>query len=158
MAEELHFTIAAEMPTSAEVLALLKHHLEEMHRCSPACKVHALPAERLADSHVTFFTARVAGELAAIGALRAIDMARGEIKSMRTVDAWRGKGAGKAMLGNLLTEARTRGYGWVGLETGRHPVFEPAHRLYAQHGFRECPPFGDYISDDFSLCMGLTLA
>ncbi len=152
------FTIAPEVPTAADVLALLDRHLEEMHRCSPACKVHALPATRLAEPNVTFFTARAGGELAAIGALREIDAGRGEIKSMRAADAWRGKGAGKAMLGHLLAEARARGYGWVGLETGRHPVFEPAQRLYAGHGFRECPPFGDYVSDDFSLCMALDLA
>ncbi|QZH76579.1 MAG: GNAT family N-acetyltransferase [Erythrobacter sp.] len=129
-----------------------------MHRCSPACKVHALPAARLADAHVTFFTVRVDGELAAIGALREIDAKRGEIKSMRAADAWRGKGAGKAMVGYLLAEARARGYRWIGLETGRHPVFEPAQRLYAGHGFCECPPFGDYVSDDFSLCLGRDLA
>jgi putative acetyltransferase len=151
------FVITAEAPDSADVLALLDRHLEEMHRCSPACKVHALPAKRLAETNVTFFTARVDGELAAIGALREIDAKRGEIKSMRAADDWRGKGAGKAMLRHLLAEARVRGYIWIGLETGRHPVFEPAQRLYASHGFRECPSFGDYLSDDFSLCMGLDL-
>lgn len=155
---ETTFVITAEAPDSADVLALLDRHLEEMHRCSPACKVHALPARRLADPNVTFFTARADGELAAIGALREFDAARGEIKSMRAADAWRGKGAGRAMLGHLLAEARARGYQWLGLETGRHPVFEPAQRLYARHGFRECPPFGDYVSDDFSLCMGRDLA
>ena len=152
------FLIAAEAPDSADVLALLDRHLEGMHRCSPACKVHALPAKRLADPSVTFFTARADGQLAAIGALREIDAGRGEIKSMRAADEWRGTGAGRAMLGHLLAEAHARGYQWLGLETGRHPVFEPAQRLYARHGFRECPPFGDYVSDDFSLCMGLDLA
>lgn len=152
------FTIAAESPDAADILALLELHLAEMHRCSPACKVNALPAKRLADPAVTFYTARANGALAAVGALRQIDDARAEIKSMRAVDDFRGSGAGAAILAQLLAEARARGLSWVGLETGRHPVFAPAQRLYAGFGFRECPPFGDYESDDFSMCMGLDIA
>lgn len=151
------FVIAAEDPTRADVLALLDQHLAEMHRCSPACKVNSLPAKRLAEPDVTFFTARVAGELAAIGALKQIGEGIGELKAMRASDNWRGRGAGAAVLVELLNEARSRGYSWLGLETGRHEVFIPAQRLYAKHGFRECDPFGDYESDDFSLCMGLVL-
>lgn len=151
------FDIAEEPPTSQEILALLDAHLEEMHRCSPACKVNALPAGRLAEPDVTLFAARSRGELAAIGALRWLDEARCEIKSMRAAEQWRGKGAGKAMLQHLLRIARARGCTWIGLETGRHPVFEPAQRLYAAYGFAECDAFGDYVSDDFSLCMGMHL-
>ena len=36
---------------------------------------------------------------------------------------------------------------------GRPEPFHPAHRLYRGHGFVECPPFADYVLDDFSLCM-----
>lgn len=151
------FEIAAEKPDQPDVLALLERHLAEMHSCSPACKVNALPAVKLAEEGVTFFAARSCGELAAVGALRRIDNERCEIKSMRAADAWRGKGAGKAMLAHLLRTAREKGCNWVGLETGRHPVFEPATRLYSAHGFRECNAFGDYVSDDFSMCMELPL-
>ncbi len=151
------FTIAHEEPTRADVLALLDQHLAEMHRCSPACKVNSLPAQRLAEPDVTFFTARVSGELAAIGALKQIDAARGELKAMRAADIWRGRGAGAAILTALLAEARSRKYNWIGLETGRHEAFLPAQHLYARNGFRECDPFGDYQSDDFSMCMGLSL-
>lgn len=154
----LRFTIAREEPTQPEVLALLESHLVEMHRCSPACKVNAMPAARLAQNDVSFFAARVEGELAAVGALKELDPTSGEIKSMRAADQWRGAGAGQAVLTHLLTEARARGYRWIGLETGRHAVFEPAQKLYAKHGFRECPPFAGYESDEFSMCMGLDLA
>lgn len=151
------FVIAEEAPDTPDVLALLDRHLGEMHICSPACHVHAMVAERLAEADVTFFTARANGELAAIGALKALDGRRGEVKSMRAADAWRGQGAGRAMLGHILAEARGRGYDWIGLETGRHPVFEPAQALYRAHGFRDCPAFGSYVSDDFSMCMELPL-
>lgn len=151
------FTIARDDLTGPEVLALLQDHLDQMHRWSPASKVHAMPAERLREPDVTFFAARVEGELAAVGALKELDHARGELKSMRAAGAWRGRGAGEAILLHLMGEARRRGYAWLGLETGRPAEFAPAQRLYAKHGFAECAPFGDYVSDDFSMCMELEL-
>ncbi|WP_128893391.1 GNAT family N-acetyltransferase [Erythrobacter sp. HKB08] len=128
-------------------------HLEEMHRWSPACKVHAMPVERLREPDVTFFSAWDGATLAAVGALKELGNRRGELKSMRAAPEYRGKGAGKAILLALLDEARRREYDWIGLETGRPEPFRPAHELYRKHGFAECEPFGDYVSDEFSLCM-----
>lgn len=151
------FVITPDPLDSPETLALLERHLEEMHRCSPACKVHALDATRLKQPGVTFYAARCKGELAAVGALKRLGNRHGEIKSMRAPDAHRGTGAGEAILLHLLATARTEGLTWLGLETGRHEVFEPAHRLYAKHGFAPCDAYADYVIDDFSICMGLHL-
>ncbi len=140
-----------------EVLDLLAFHLAEAHTLSPACKVHAMPAERLRQPDVTFFSVWEGDTLAAVGALREIDAARGELKSMRAAPAYRGKGAGEAILRHLIAEARRRGYTWLGLETGRPAAFVPARTLYAKHGFAECENFGDYVSDEFSLCMSRRL-
>lgn len=139
------------------IAALLRLHLEEMHQWSPACRVHALPIERLRAPDVTFYSAWDGEHLAACGALRAIDATHGELKSMRAHPDYRGKGAGKAILLHLIDVARTRGYSRLSLETGRREPFLPALRLYTAHGFVECPPFGDYVSDDFSLCLTRTL-
>lgn len=139
--------------TGAEVSALLELHLAEMHRWSPACKVHAMPLERLREPDVTFYSAWDGETLAAVGALKELDPARGELKSMRAAPEYRGKGAGKVILEHLMAEARRRGYRWVGLETGRPEPFAPAHGLYSKYGFAECEPFGNYVSDEFSLCM-----
>ncbi|MEL6529982.1 MAG: GNAT family N-acetyltransferase [Pseudomonadota bacterium] len=139
--------------TSAAVLDLLRLHLEEMHRWSPACKVHAMPPERLREPDVSFFAVCDGDHLAAVGALKALGAKRGELKSMRAAPAYRGKGAGEALLQHLISEARSRGYIWLGLETGRPEEFRPAQRLYEKHGFAECAAFGDYVSDEFSLCM-----
>lgn len=143
--------------TGAEVGALLRLHLGEMHQWSPACKVHAMPIERLRAPDVTFYSAWDGECLAAVGALKQIDSGRGELKSMRAAPEYRGKGAGRAILEHLLIEANRRGYAWLGLETGRPEPFQPARRLYEGYGFAECPAFGDYVSDDFSLCMDRTL-
>lgn len=149
----MEYRIAQDPLEDAEVLALLQLHLDEMHRWSPACKVHALPAERLRAPDVTFYVVRSGAALAAVGALKELAPDRGELKSMRAAPAYRGKGAGEAVLLHLLGEAQARGYRWVGLETGRPEAFRPALRLYEKHGFAECPAFGNYVSDEFSLCM-----
>ena len=147
------YTIRTDDLTGTEVLALLQLHLDEMHQWSPACKVHAMPAERLREPDVTFFAAWDGNALAAVGALKELGDGRGELKSMRAAPDYRGKGAGEAILLALLEEAVRRGYTWLGLETGRPEPFRPAHRLYEKHGFAECAPFGNYVSDEFSLCM-----
>lgn len=135
------------------IAALLRLHLDEMHRWSPPCSVHAMPIERLREADVTFWSAWDGGALAGCGALKEIDAAHGEIKSMRASPDYRGKGVGKAILLHLMGEARRRGYSRLSLETGRPDEFLPARSLYEAHGFAECPPFGDYVSDDFSICM-----
>jgi len=139
--------------TGEAILALLQYHLNEMHQWSPACKVHAMPAERLRQPDVTFFSAWDGETLAGCGAIKHLDAEHGELKSMRAAPDYRGKGVGKAILLHLLAAARERGYNRVSLETGRPAPFLPAQNLYLSHGFAECEPFGDYVSDDFSLCM-----
>lgn len=143
--------------TGAEVAALLTFHLSEMHRWSPPESVRAMPIERLRAPDVTFYSAWDGQTLAAVGALKQLDPQRGELKSMRAAPDYRGKGAGKAVLEHMLAEAERRGYRWLGLETGRPEPFLPAHGLYTKYGFAECAPFGDYVSDDFSICMDRTL-
>jgi len=139
------------------VIALLAFHLEEMHALSPACKVHAMPVERLRQPDVTFYSAWDGDRLAAVGALRQIAPGRGELKSMRAATEYRGKGAGEAILLHLIGEAERRRYHWLGLETGRYDAWLPARNLYRKHGFAECEDFGDYVGDEFSVCMSRAL-
>ncbi|MFC0683249.1 MULTISPECIES: GNAT family N-acetyltransferase [Sphingomonadaceae] len=149
----LALTIVEDDLAAPAVLELLQFHLDEMHQWSPPESVHAMPAERLRQSDVTFFSAWDGETLAGCGAIKHLGEGHGELKSMRAAPAYRGKGVGKAILLRLLEEARARGYVRVSLETGRPEPFHPAHGLYRAHGFAECPPFGDYVSDDFSICM-----
>jgi putative acetyltransferase len=139
--------------TGAQILALLQLHLDDMHRWSPPESVHAMPAERLRQPDVTFFAAWDGDHLAGCGAIKRLDVTHGELKSMRAAPVYRGRGVGRAILDCLLTEARTRGYTRVSLETGRPDPFLPAQALYRANGFVECPPFADYVADEFSLCM-----
>lgn len=153
----LALTIVEDDLTGAEIGALLRLHLDEMHQWSPPESVHAMPVERLRQPDVTFYSAWHDGRLAGCGALKHLDDRHGELKSMRAAPDYRGHGVGKAILLHLLAEARRRGYARVSLETGRPEPFLPARRLYEAHGFAECPPFADYVLDDFSICLTRTL-
>lgn len=147
--------------SGAQIAALLRLHLDEMHAWSPPASVHAMPIERLQAADVTFYAAWARTEdgdiLAGCGALKQIDPGHGELKSMRAHPDYRGKGVGRAILDHLLGEARARGYARVSLETGRPEAFLAARRLYEANGFNECPPFGTYVADDFSICMTRTM-
>lgn len=139
--------------TRPEVHALLADHLADMHATSPAESVHALDLTGLRRPDVTMWTLWDDGALLGCAALRELSPDAGEIKSMRTVAEARGRGLGRLLLEHVITEAQRRGYRRLSLETGSQDFFAPARRLYARHGFIECPPFGDYTLDPNSVYM-----
>jgi putative acetyltransferase len=140
-----------------QVARLLQEHLDDMHRHSPPESVHALDLDALRRPEITFWVACEDEELLGCGALKQLSAEHGEIKSMRTANAHRGRGIAARLLGHILAEARRRGYRRLSLETGTPAAFDPARRLYARHGFVECGPFGDYVADPFSTFMTLEL-
>ena len=144
-------------PRRPDVVALLTEHLADMHATSPAESVHALDPDGLVARGVAFWTVRDGGALLGCGALAPVDAGSGEVKSMRTTEAARGRGVASVVLAAVLAEARSRGYEAVLLETGTEPFFAPARRLYERHGFRPCPPFGAYREDPHSAYYLLSL-
>jgi putative acetyltransferase len=138
---------------SPKIQSFLKDHLEDMARHSPPESIHALNLEGLVKPEITFWSIWDKGELMGCGALKELDSRHGEIKSMRTAPAHRGKGAATLMLNHIEEEAKRRGYKRLSLETGSMDVFAPAHRLYARFGFKECGPFADYVEDPSSKFM-----
>jgi len=139
--------IAVEDPSGPEVAAFLGEHLADMHATSPPESVHALDVEALRGELVTFWTVRDGSVLLGCGALKEIATSHGEIKSMRTTAAARGRGVGAAMLAHIVATAQERGYARLSLETGTQEYFAPARRLYLRHGFVACGPFADYTLD-----------
>lgn len=154
----LNLRIVEDDLSGETIRALVALHLSGMHTHSPACKVHALPVEKLREPGVTFYSAWMGEALAGMGAIRELNAGHGELKSMRVAPAWLGQGVGEAILLHLLAVARARGYARVSLETGRGPAFEPALGLYRKHGFANCAAFADYVTDDFSQCLTLPLS
>ncbi|GAA3534356.1 N-acetyltransferase [Aeromicrobium flavum] len=134
-----------------DVRALLAEHLSDMFATSPAESVHALDLDALRDPAIEFWSAREDGRLLGCGALKDLGDGHGEVKSMRTTSAARGRGVATAVLGHLLGVARARGFGRLSLETGTESYFAPARRLYLRHGFVPCEPFADYVLDPHSV-------
>src|SRR3546814_13362828 len=77
----------------------------------------------------------------------------GEMKSMRTAEAFLRQGVAAHMLDYIIDAARERGLERLSLETGSSGAFEPAIALYQRFGFTECEPFADYQPDPFSRFM-----
>lgn len=147
------FEIREEDLAHRQVLALLAYHLEEMERISPEGNFNALPEFRLREPDVTCWSLWDGTTLGGLCALKQLDPAHGEVKSLRTAPGQEGRGIGGAMLDHLVAESRRRGYRRLSLETGRTEPYAAARALYEKHGFRECPPFAQYEEDGFSLCM-----
>src|SRR5580765_1403420 len=154
----MKFEIRLDDLTSPEIKELLEDHLREMHQHSPPESVHALDLDALKKPEITIWSIWSGEELVGCGALKELEPGHGEIKSMRTAPAFRGKGAGRSMLRHILNEARARGYRRLSLETGSMAAFDPARRLYESHGFAYCGPFADYILDPHSVFMTIELS
>ena len=152
-------TVAVDDPLRPDVVALLQAHLADMHAPSPAESVHALDPAALTAPALPFWTARPPdGPLLGTVALKELHPLGGELKSMRTAPAARGRGVATALLDRALGEAVARGYRTVNLETGSHDFFAPARRLYTRAGFVPCGPFADYREDPHSLFFRRDLA
>jgi putative acetyltransferase len=117
----------------------------------------ALDVDQLVDPSVTFFSARKGGRLVGIAALKRLDETHGEIKSMHTREAERGRGVGRALVEHILAFAREAGYRRVSLETGATEEFIAARTLYARAGFKASAPFADYRPSPYNTFMTMNL-
>lgn len=149
--------ISVDDPRRADVRDLLQQHLAFAHAHTPIEHAFALGIDGLLGPDITFCSCRAGGELLAVGALKELDGTHGEIKSMHTAEAARGRGVGRAMVEHLIGVARQRGLRRVSLETGTMAAFAPARALYASAGFTPCGPFADYQPSPDNTFMTLAL-
>lgn len=145
------FSFRVDDLASAPVRALVARHLAGMREGTPPEDVHALDVDALRAPDITFWSAWAGAELVGCGALKRLDAARGELKSMRVADGWLGRGVGRAILEHITAHAREAGLTSLWLETGA--PFVAARRLYERAGFRYCEPFEGYGPSEFSLFM-----
>jgi putative acetyltransferase len=139
--------------TDQRVIDLLQTHRERARAETAEGCAHALDISGLRVPEISVFTAWDDDQLAGCGALKVLSPTEGELKSMHTVEAMRGRGIGGAMVEHLLATARSRGLARVSLETGSWDYFVAARQLYRRHGFVECGPFGGYVADPNSVFM-----
>lgn len=136
-----------------QVQDLLEVHLRSSQSHSPPGSVHALNLDALRHPSIRFWTAWDGEDLMGCGALKTLTPAHGELKSMRTADAYLRKGVARQMLDHIEAEARALGLQQISLETGSHAPFAAARALYARAGFVECGPFDGYVLDPYSTFM-----
>lgn len=137
-------------PRDPQSVALLQASHALMESLFPPEDNHYLSVDALCVPEVHFFVAREGDVILGCGALKEKG-AYGEVKSMFTAEAGRGKGAASAILSRVEEEARGLGLSALKLETGN--TLYAAHRLYERHGFTYCARFGDYEDSPSSLFM-----
>jgi putative acetyltransferase len=136
-----------------EIGELLDEHLRCMAAVSPPESRHALNLDRLRKPEITFWSVWQDRQLVGCGALKELDAAHGEIKSMRTAAGYLRQGVGSFVLHHIISEAKRRGYRRLSLETGSMTYFAPARALYQKFGFKRCAPFAGYREDPNSVFM-----
>jgi putative acetyltransferase len=139
------------------VIELLRIHVARARAETARGSSHALDLSGLRAPGVSFWSAWEGDAVVGVGALKRLSADHGEIKSMHTAEAARGRGVGSAMLREIMAAARARGMSRLSLETGSWAYFAPARALYARHGFVACPPFGEYREDPNSVFLTVAL-
>lgn len=146
------------------VIALLQTHVQRARAETAPGSAHALDLSALRARDITFWSAWAGdGEAGAqekvvgVAALKQLDRAHGEVKSMHVAEALRGQGVATALLRQIIARAESLGITRLSLETGSWPYFAPARAFYARCGFVECAPFGEYRADPNSVFMTLVL-
>lgn len=131
-------------PTNPAITALLAAHVAEQRGAVPEGFSFALDGRALSAPEIAFFIAWNDGVVAGMGALKQLGDGGGEVKSMRSTAAARGRGAGHAILLAIIGEARRRGLTRLYLETSTTPAYDAAIRLYTRAGFVPCDAFAEY--------------
>jgi putative acetyltransferase len=145
--------VGIDDPRAGDVQALMAIHLAFSRSVTPLEYSFALDSDELADPSITFFSAREAGRLLGIAALKRLDDTHAELKSMHIREAERARGVGRTLVEHILAFARQAGYRRVSLETGATDEFVAARALYAKAGFRPCEAFGQYRASSFNTFM-----
>ncbi len=135
------------------VIAMLKFHFDTNISVTPAGSAHVFDVSRLKAPDISFWTAWDGNSLLGTGALKRMDDANGEVKSMHTLVTSRRSGVGQAMVMHIIEAARKIKLKQLWLETGSFDFFAPARALYSKHGFVECEPFEGYQLDPNSTFM-----
>jgi len=137
--------------SSAEIVAFLQEHINDMRAITPPESNHALDLDGLRKPEVTFWSVYDGERVVGCGALKVLDTGSAELKSMRTARDAKRRGIASALLRHILAEAHRCGYARLYLETGASASFAPARALYAKFGFEPCEPFADYLNDPNSV-------
>ncbi len=136
-----------------EIAAFLDEHVQEMRSITPLESKHALDLDALHAPEVTFWSVWDGDAVVGCGAIKRLDGAHGELKSMRTTSSRKRSGVASMLLAHMIGEARRMGLRRLSLETGSAEPFRPARMLCAKFGFDYCRPFAGYRPDPNNVFM-----
>jgi putative acetyltransferase len=153
MASDPGWTIVPGDLTDPRIVALLETHVAAALAVTPRESAHAFDVRRLQRPEISFWAIWDGDAVAGVGALMDLGDGHGEVKSMHTAQAWRGRGVGGAIVRHIIADAQARGFTRLSLETGAMDYFAPARAMYARHGFAACAPFDKYRPDPNSVFM-----
>ncbi len=151
------FSIKQDDATGPEITALISLHLAAAQASTAAAFRYALGLEALRAPDVTLWSLWQGPVLLGCAALKDLGGGEGEVKSMRTDPAHLRKGVAARLLGNIIAEARGRGWHRLNLETGTAASYIPAYALYSRFGFVDCGPYADYVDSPHNRFMTLAI-
>ena len=134
-----------------KVNELLINHFIELSSVSPVDRGHVLDISGLKNLRIKFWSLWENDELIGCGALKFLDKAHSELKSIRVADRFRRKGNGIKVINHLIEEAKKLNIKRLSIETGAGKFFEPARKLFKKCDFKPCEPFAHYKTDTNSL-------
>lgn len=106
-------------------MGLLEAHVSRARAETARGSAHALDLADLRGPGITFWSVWEGDLPVGVGALRRLGAEHGELKSMYTAEAARGRGIGTALLRHIMNEAQAWGITRLSLETGSWPYFAP---------------------------------
>jgi len=137
--------------SASDVLELIQNHLEAAN--ANTC-THALGLAALQKPDIQMFVARDKNDtLMGCAALKTLTTQSGEIKSVRTAEAFLRQGVSRALMSHIESVAQDRGMSTVYLETHNTPQYAAACRLYENLNYKYCGPFGDYTQNSENVFM-----
>jgi GNAT superfamily N-acetyltransferase len=135
-------------PHASALLRELDEYLNDLYE--PEDNFFELAPEEVDGHRGIFVVARDDGTPVGCAAARRISPSTAELKRMFVVPAARGKGTGRAILGQLEAWARSEGLSRLVLECGL--LQREAVTLYTSVGFVQIPCFGEYADAPLSVC------
>lgn len=143
--------IAVESPRQDGVIRLLEMSDAYAESLYPPQSNHMLDLASLEKPEVTFWVARIEGDIIGCSALVEAGDGTAEIKRMFVDPAARGRSVARKLMETIEAAAFEKRLAAIRLETG---IYQPeAISLYKRFGYVEIPAFGSYLPDPLSLFM-----
>ncbi|MGZ9718867.1 GNAT family N-acetyltransferase [Rhizobium miluonense] len=143
--------VAVESPRQDGVIRLLEMSDAYAESLYPPQSNHMLDLASLEKPEITFWVARIEGDIIGCCALVEAGDGTAEIKRMFVDPAARGRSVARKLMETIEAAAFEKRLAAIRLETG---IYQPeAIGLYKRFGYVEIPAFGSYLPDPLSLFM-----